>query len=311
MNVRRIVSGVAGVLGVTALTNAILSVHSGTLPRPLPGTEHTYSWRGIEVAYIELGDADDPTVLLLHGINAAGTSHEFEPIADSLSDQYHVIAPDLPGFGRSDRPALAYDAELYTDFVREFANEVTPGGICLASSLSGSYAAQVQRDTGVFSKVVLICPTATTTGVRRPFVRRILRSPLLGTALFNLITSKAAIRHFSANHSYYNPDAIDPERVDYEWHTAHQRGARFAPASFVSGYLDSDIDLGSVLDQCSIPITLVWGRDTDVTPLPYGRDLAETADAKLIVFDRARLLPHVEHSERFIAELKTELPTSQ
>ncbi len=307
MDLRRTLVAVGGVIGATAAGNAVLSRQAGDLPPPLPGTERTYRWRGMDVAYTELGDPGDQTVLLLHSMNAAGTSHEFEPIVAGLAQEYHVVAPDFPGFGRSDRPPIDYDGERYTDFVREFADDVTPGAICVASSLSGSYAAVAARETGVFSKLVLICPTATTTGIRRPKVRTLLRSPLLGTALYNLIASKASIRYFGADHSYFDPEAIDPDHVNYQWRAAHQPGSRFAPASFVSGYLDPAVDLGETLAECEAPVTIVWGREAEITPLSYGRDLAEAADARLLVFDNACLLPHVEHAERFLDELRTDL----
>jgi pimeloyl-ACP methyl ester carboxylesterase len=307
MDVRRTLAAVGAAIGATAAGNAALTWRAGDLPAPLPGTERSYRWRGMDVAYTELGDPADRTVLLLHGMNAAATSHEFEPIVASLAREYHVVAPEFPGFGRSDRPPVEYDADLYSDFVREFGDDVAPGAICVASSLSGSYATIAQRETGVFSKLVLICPTATTMGLRRPKVRTLLRSPLLGTALFNLVASKPSIRHFGADHSYYDPGKIDADRVEYQWRTAHQTGARFAPASFVSGYLDPATDLGSTLAACEVPVTLIWGREADITPLSYGRDLAEAADARLLVFDNARLLPHVEHAERFSDELMTDL----
>jgi pimeloyl-ACP methyl ester carboxylesterase len=307
MNLKKTLAAAAGAVGATAAGNALIARRAGDLPPPLPGTERTYRWRGMDIAYTELGDPGDRTLLLLHSMNAAGTSHEFEPIIAGLASEYHVVAPDFPGFGRSDRPPVEYDADRYADFVREFADDVTPGAICVASSLSGSYAAAAARETGVFSKLVLVCPTATTTGIRRPRVRALLRSPLLGTALFNLFASRASIRYFGADHSYFDPDAIDADRVDYQWRAAHQPGARFAPASFVSGYLDPDIDLGETLAACEAPVTLVWGNEAEITPLSYGRDLAESADARLLVFDNTRLLPHVEHAERFLEELRTDL----
>ena len=307
MNLRRTVAALGSLVGATAAGNALLSRRAGDLPPPLPGTERTYRFRGMDVAYTELGNPEDRTVLLLHGMNAAGSSHEFEPIVARLAREYHVVAPDFPGFGRSDRPPVAYDAELYTDFVREFADDVAPGAICVASSLSGSYAAITARETGVFAKLVLICPTATTMGIRRSKVRTLLRTPLLGTAIFNVLASKPSIRYFGADHSYYDPDTIDPDRVDYQWRAAHQPGARFAPASFVSGYLDPSVDLGATLAACDAPITLVWGGEADITPLSYGQDLAEAADARLLVFDDTRLLPHVEHAERFSEELLADL----
>jgi pimeloyl-ACP methyl ester carboxylesterase len=47
-------------------------------------------------------------------------------------------------------------------------------------------------------------------------------------------------------------------------------------------------------------VTLVWGRDADIVPLEKGRELAEAADARLVVFDDALLLPHYEHPGEFV-----------
>jgi pimeloyl-ACP methyl ester carboxylesterase len=88
--------------------------------------------------------------------------------------------------------------------------------------------------------------------------------------------------------------------MEYEWRTAHQPGARFAPAGFISGALNADLDLGAALADREVPTTLLWGREADVTPLSTGRDVAEAADARLVVFDDAKLLPHVEFPAAFL-----------
>jgi len=49
-----------------------------------------------------------------------------------------------------------------------------------------------------------------------------------------------------------------------------------------------------------VPITLVWGRNADISPLENGRELADEADARLVVFDESLLLPHVEHPDQFV-----------
>ena len=58
---------------------------------------------GITIFYREAGDASKPTILLLHGFPSS--SHMYRNLIDELSDQYHLIAPDYPGFGNSDMPA--------------------------------------------------------------------------------------------------------------------------------------------------------------------------------------------------------------
>ncbi|MGH6847755.1 MAG: alpha/beta fold hydrolase [Methylocella sp.] len=58
---------------------------------------------GLKVFYREARRVDAPTLLLLHGFPSA--SHMFRDLIPLLADRYHIIAPDLPGFGQSEMPA--------------------------------------------------------------------------------------------------------------------------------------------------------------------------------------------------------------
>ncbi|MFB6179716.1 MAG: alpha/beta fold hydrolase [Halorientalis sp.] len=302
MKLRNVVAGAVGGIGVTAAANKLLAWRGGELAPPLEGKHGTFRWRGFDVAYTEAGDPDDPDMLFVHGINASGSSHEFRGIFQALAEDYHVIAPDLPGFGRSDRPPLSYSGSLYTTFVEDFTAEMTDDPIVVASSLGGAYAAVAAKSVPV-RQLVLLSPTAETMPWRKAWLRTLVRSPILGEALFNAITSKPSIRHFNADHGYYDTDNITAELVDYQWQTAHQPGGRFAPASFISGFLNLDIDLGEVLSSVDAPITIVWGRQAEISPLEHGKALAETADARLIVFDESDLQPHAEHPQQFVEQV--------
>jgi pimeloyl-ACP methyl ester carboxylesterase len=67
---------------------------------------------GVEVFYREAGPADAPTILLLHGFPTS--SHMFRNLIPALSDRYHLVAPDYPGFGNSAQPS-AEDFEYSFD----------------------------------------------------------------------------------------------------------------------------------------------------------------------------------------------------
>ncbi|WP_181686182.1 alpha/beta fold hydrolase [Halorhabdus salina] len=300
MNLRRALGAAVGTVGIATGINRLLSHEAGELEPPFPGVSGTYHWRGFEVGYTEAGDPDDPDLLAVHGVSAASSSREFAEVIEALSKDHHVVAPDLPGFGRSDRPPLLYSASLYETFIADVIEDLVDEPTVVASSLSGAYAAAGASDAAVES-VVLISPTDETMGEgRRPWVRALLRSPVVGTGLFNLLVSKPSLRHFHEDHGYADVDNLTDETLAYEWRSAHQSGSRYAPASFLGGYLDPEDDLGEHLAALDVPITLVWGRETDTTPVETGQELAERADARLIVFDDAKLLPHVEHPDKFV-----------
>src|ERR1700742_2097074 len=58
---------------------------------------------GFNIFYREAGPKDAPALLLLHGFPSAG--HMFRDLIPQLADRFHIVAPDLPGFGQSDMPA--------------------------------------------------------------------------------------------------------------------------------------------------------------------------------------------------------------
>ena len=303
MKLRNAVGGVVAGAGLLAATNAALSRRAPPLEPALSGDQRTYRWRGIDVRYAEAGDEDDPDLLLLHGINAAGSNGEFREVFDELAEDYHVVAPDLPGFGTSDRPQLRYSAALYEDFVGDFVSEFDDPAV-VASSLTAAYLVGADPDV---SRMILVCPTERGGPEPKQWLRELIRAPLVGEAVFNLLGSKPSIRYFNADHGYADPSRVSEEWTDYEWRTAHQQNARFAPASFISGYLNSEVDLETALADVDVPVTLVWGRDSDLVPLKRGRELAEAADCRLVVFDDAKLLPHVEFPEQFLETVREDV----
>ncbi|HEY4340011.1 MAG TPA: alpha/beta hydrolase [Steroidobacteraceae bacterium] len=63
---------------------------------------HTADVDGFKIFYREAGPVQAPKLLLLHGFPSS--SHMFRDLIPLLADRFHIIAPDLPGFGRSDMP---------------------------------------------------------------------------------------------------------------------------------------------------------------------------------------------------------------
>jgi pimeloyl-ACP methyl ester carboxylesterase len=80
---------------------------------------------GLNIFYREAGAKDAPALLLLHGFPSS--SHMFRDLIPHLADRFHIIAPDLPGFGQSGMPArdeFAYTFDHIADVIGRFTEVI-------------------------------------------------------------------------------------------------------------------------------------------------------------------------------------------
>lgn len=88
-----------------------------------PTFHKTIKVDGVNLFYREAGSRENPTILLLHGYPTS--SHMFRNLITDLSVRYHVLAPDYPGFGRSDQPKIKdfeYTFDNMANLVEGFLN---------------------------------------------------------------------------------------------------------------------------------------------------------------------------------------------
>lgn len=121
---------------------------------------------GLYVFYREAGPKDAPVLLLLHGFPTS--SHMFRNLIPQLADQYHVIAPDYPGFGQSampDRSKFAYTFDNYARVVDQLIRQLevdryalyvmdygAPIGFRLASASPGQVTALIVQNGNAYDE---------------------------------------------------------------------------------------------------------------------------------------------------------------
>ena len=300
-------------LGVAALANAAIFYRTPPLTSPLKGEVRYFPTPDGDVFYKKAGDG--PPLLLVHSIGAGCSSYEFRHIWDRLAERHTVYALDLLGFGKSDKPPLVYTDATFINLLSDFARNVMEVGDgrgeadVIAVSLSAAYViALSQRDPSLFHRLVLVCPTgieelASPLNAGSVAGRALLKTPVLGTSLYNGVSSRPFIRYYLSKYIYASPAQVTDEVVDQYYTAAHQPGGEHFFASFASGYLN--INIAEQFPHIEDLPLLVWGRDAKITPLAQAEAfLQANSNAKLEVVDDAGALPHEEQPEAFLTAVR-------
>lgn len=299
----------AGVAGATAgLWRLTRAGRETAPPAPsLPAPAESWLWRGHRVAIYRRGEG--PPVVLVHSIHAAATAREMREPFERLAGDRTVHAYDLLGFGASDRPPLAYSAELYVDLLGDFLAEVVgePADV-VASSLSAGHALHAARRWPErFRSLVMVNPTGLVTlangrGLGGRLAEAAFRAPLLGDALFGALASRPSLAWY--DRKYRDPRLVDGERLDHQWATTHQPNARFAPAAFVGGALA--IDVARDLELLTVPALALWTppsgfQDTDAESRAFAELNPHLASRTI---EDCGALPHEERPADFEAVVR-------
>lgn len=226
----------------------------------LPGCGEVLCYRDRAVSGVPL--------LLLHSINAAPSAREVQPLFDALRGERPVYAPDLPGFGRSNREARAYLPEFYADFILALLEAIgeAPAQV-LALSTSCEFAARAAlRAPQRFAGLSFVSPTGL--GTRTPpsgrtaeRIHGFLSAPLIGGGLYRLLRTRPSVRYFLGL-AFDGPPPR--ELVDYACLTAAQPGATQAPFRFLSGQLFTPDAAERLYRPLEVPVRVLYDTDPNV-----------------------------------------------
>lgn len=285
-------------VGLPALVNALVSRRARKLPRIAWGTGSRYAWRHGEVLFQQLGDG--LPVVLLHAFGPGHSSVEWRSAAEALATDHAVFAPDLLGWGRSARPDITYDGELYIRLLTDFLDDVVrqPATV-VAAGLPAAYAVQVAADRPeLVTHLGLIVPLGLGRGDDEPDLKdavlhRLLRLPVIGTSALNLFTSRAALAGYLRREVYAAAERVDDTLIDEHYRTSHLPGANTALAAYLSGYLNHGVR--DVLPRVAQRTWIAWGRHA-ASPAVESSDLwlRGLPNAEVDVLESCGALPHTE-----------------
>lgn len=247
------------------------------LPPALPGERHVFNGSAGKLSYYVAGEGEP--LLLIHSINAGGSSYEVRPIFEHFQHSRRVYALDLPGFGFSERSKRHYSPRLYSDAILDMLDEIQRESNhssvdALALSLGAEFLARAATARPkAFRSLVLVTPTGFSNSYQRygpnsstrfrPWLHGLLANPLWGRSFFDLLTTKPSIRYFLKK-AFGSYEAIDQALESYDYLTSHQLGAEHAPFYFISGGLFST-DIGHIYESLDVPVWVPYGIKDEFT----------------------------------------------
>jgi pimeloyl-ACP methyl ester carboxylesterase len=302
--------------------------HALPLPHAVSGERRDLASTAGRLSYYCSGTGTNARpLLLIHSINAAGSAYEVRPLYEHYGRERPVYALELPGFGFSERGERDYHPRLMTDAVLAMADEIArhhgAGTVdALGLSLSSEFLARAAAEhPQSFRTIALVSPTGfdrrtpdtAEPGSTRamPAFRRILSVPLWNRAFFDLLTSKPSIRFFLQK--TWGSKRIDEGMVQYDYLTAHQPAAQYAPYSFVSGFLFSR-DIRQVYRSLPHPVFMAHGTRGDFVDYSASAGFKNLPNWHFHVMQTGAL-PHFEDLPGFVrgydAFLEATAPSSR
>ncbi|HED31656.1 MAG TPA: alpha/beta hydrolase [Prosthecochloris aestuarii] len=266
-------------------------------PKELTITLQNYRHR-----YIDTG-TPGRRLVLLHGISCS--LDIYEEVIDILSGSFRVLALDLLGFGKSEKPRnIEYSLQLYAELLREFIRETSDGNddipFILGHSMGGKYAlAAALLHPGLFGKLVLVNTDGFTP---LPGWIRAISWPGIRQVLTSLMTSNyVAGRAFEA--AFHRPDSIRKTVFEKNLLTARNREAVDTVMALNRNYRQLDLGLTGLKNQLSaidIPVLILWGdHDKYILPQTALRVQHELPGSELIMFRNCGHTPMLEYPKLF------------
>jgi pimeloyl-ACP methyl ester carboxylesterase len=245
---------------------------------------------GQKIQYVDVGSG--PVVVLLHGLGGNSLNWAFNFAA--LSQKFRVIAPDLIGFGRSDKPLINYRVQTYADFLDKFLEGLNVERASLVGNSMGGWIAALYalKYPKRVERVVLVDAA----GFAPP--KEFDLSTLSG-----LNPSTREQTRYLMNLVFFNPAFKAEANVDATLAARIAAGDGYTIQSLVESIYRNEDMLDGKLAGIKQPTLIIWGREDGLTPLAREGEKfkRELPSAQFVVFDSCGHVPQVEKAAEFNA----------
>jgi pimeloyl-ACP methyl ester carboxylesterase len=306
MKKRYLIAGLTGVVAGAVATKLL------TRPRDVNWADSLefiynpeYSWfaraNGVRVHYQEAGEEDAPPIILIHGFISSNSiwSHVLLPLARK---GFRVIAPDLPGYGYSEKPAHAsYSIQEQAQAMVALMDRLgIKKAIIAGASYGGAVAATMALDYPDRVHKLIMIGAVINDDAKQKFLLRVSCLPLIGdigTPLF--LGSRWILKKRMENMYRRIGQPINEKMVSSRHHLLATSNTHRAMIRTARAWSANRIEReASLIRQ---PTMIMWGDQDDHFPIDNAFRLRDAIpNSKLIIFRSCGHLPPAEHPEKFV-----------
>ena len=293
----------------TAFINKIIKIKATKNNSLDQQKSHFFHWRLGDIYYERVGTGKP--VLLIHDLNAASSSYEWNKLIPLLAENYTVYAIDLLGCGHSEKINTTYTNYLYVQLITDFIkSEIGHRTSIIATGESASIPIMAcSNEPSIFEQIMLINPLDLSEyckipGKRARLYKKIIDFPVIGTLLYHIAVSRDFIESEAKKHIFYNQYCITPEWIDAYYEAAHLGvSPKSIYASQRCNYTKCNIN--NALKKINHSISLIGGAEIDniTERLEKYKDLNPAIETAFI--PETKYLPQLENAGALNELIKT------
>lgn len=306
MKKRYLLAGLSGVVAGAVATKLLTRPTDVSWPDSLDFIYHPeYSWfthvHGVRIHFQEAGNENAPPIILIHGFISSNLiwSHVLRPLAEA---GFRAIAPDLPGYGYSDKPAdaqytIAEQARAVIGFMDRLG---IAKAVIAGASYGGAVAATIALDFPERVEKLILVGAVTNDDAKRKFLLRVSCLPLIGDVATPLFLGSRWILRKRMEDMYRRMGRpINEKMVASRHHLLETANTHRAMIRTARRWSANRIEREASLIRR--PTLLVWGDQDTHIPIENAFKLRDAIPkSKLIVFRNCGHLPPAEAPAKFV-----------
>lgn len=274
-----------------------------------------FNWRYGNIYYTKQGKGSP--LLLIHNLNPASSSYEWERIAKHLAKHHTVYTLDLLGCGRSEKPNMTYSNYLYVQLITDFIKNIigTKADIIATGESSSFTLMACNMEPNHFGKIIVINPSnlvdlSKTPNKRKNALKFFIDTPIIGTLVYNLVFLKNNINKVFSKEYYYKKHMVPTKTIDCYYEAAHISNShgKYLLSSIQANY--TNINIVHALRKINNSIYLIGSKELNGMEEIINSYISYNPSIEASYIADSKYLPQMEIPDKLLETLNIYLDSN-